>query len=865
MIRLYRALLRLYPAAFRSEYGEEMSAIFVERARGVGLSGRAWMLLAAVPEVTVNAAAAHWDLLRQDLSYTLRSLRRAPAFATTAVLVTALGVGANTAAFTMADFVLLQPLPFPDPESLVRVCSGPAGRGGWGCNNQISPSQYRDYAERTSSFERMGAFERTAANLVGGGEPQRLALARLTDEVFPLLGVPAALGRVFGEGGAAPDDERVAVLGHGLWQSRFGGDPRVLGRTIDLDGTSHVVVGVMPASFRFPDREAQLWTPLRLTEDDYADRFNNYLEGVARLAEGFTFDQAAADLASAHQELAVEQPDLYADAGISFFRMRDTFSPRFRLMLQALCGASLCILVLACANLANLLLARAGAREGELAVRAALGAGRERLARQLLTESVVLALAGGGAGLLVAIAMVPLLSLMVPETLPIASAPALDLRLVSVAVGFTALTGLGFGLFPALQAGRHPALDALRTGLRGDVGGRRAHRAVLVSIEVAASVVLLVTSGLLIRAVSRVETVDPGFRSDQVLAVRTVLPKPKYDSLATRDVFYREVLTRVRALPGVQAAGYTSGLPMVMMGGIAQVVVPGREAEPGAGDLVSRRYVSPQFFEAMGIPLLAGRDFEEADTGDRGWVAIVSESFARRYWPDDGAVGKELVYQDRARTVVGVVGDIRVRGLERTSEPQMYLTASQVPVGAISAYDLKDMVVRTSGPPTALLSGVRAIIHDVDPDQPISDVMTLDDLLANQTASRRAQLRVLVTLAVVALLLAGVGIHGLLAYTVAQRRREIGVRLALGAEPGAIVRRVAWDGVRLVLIGLLPGVAIAYVAGRSMSALLFGVRPADPATMAAAVGLCLGTALVGALMPALRAVRTSAVAVMRAE
>ncbi|MCI0432875.1 MAG: ABC transporter permease, partial [Gemmatimonadetes bacterium] len=498
--------------------------------------------------------------------------------------------------------------------------------------NQLSPANYRDFKDQTTSFKALGAFRRDAVNLVDGGEPQRLPMAAVTTDVLALLGVPAVVGRVF-DANAGPAEGRAVVIGHGLWQARFGGDPGVLGRTLNLDGAPHTVIGVMPSSFHFPTRDVQVWKPLQFVEEDFLDRGDTYLESVGRLADGVTFEQARADLDRVVARLARDYPETNEESGVSFFRMRDEFSPRFRLMLQALCGASLCILVLACANLGNLLLARAGARERELAMRAALGAGKERLVRQLITESITLASIGGAAGVLVALTSFPLLSLLVPSTLPIGSEPNLNLRMLALAALFTALTGLGFGIVPALRAGGRAALDALRGGRSR--GPKQRYRSVLVAIEVAASVVLLVSSGLLIRAMLRVQATDPGFQAEGVLTLRTVLPKPKYADTLKRELFYRDVLTEVRSIPGVHSAAYTSGLPMVLTGGIARVVLPGQEVRRDGDYSVSRRYVTPQFFGALGIPLLSGRDLEEADYGGRGYVAVVSESFFRRYWPDE--------------------------------------------------------------------------------------------------------------------------------------------------------------------------------------------------------------------------------------
>jgi putative ABC transport system permease protein len=865
VIRLYRALLHFYPASFRIEFGEEMAAVFAQRRAAAGPLARVGLLLEAVADIVPGAVALHWEVLHQDLRSTARTLRHSRGFALTAILVTALGVGANTAAFSVADFVLLRPLPFPKSQGLVRLCEGPPTGGGWGCMNQLSPANYRDFKDMSASFEIMGAFYRNAVNLVGGGDPQRLTIASMTSEVLPLLGVPPVLGRVLYPTNGGEPDARTAVLGYGLWQSRFGGDPDVLGRTVNLNGVPFQVIGVMPPTFHFPSRDVQLWTPLVLREEDFADRTNTYLEGVGRLRDGVTLEQARADLSVVAARLANEYPETNAETGISFFRMRDELSPRYRLLLMALCGASLCTLLLTCANLANLLLARAAARERELAVRAALGAGRERLVRQMITESVTLAAIGGAAGVVVAVLALPLLARLVPPTLPIAGQPSLDLRVLALAALFTGVTGLGFGLIPALRVSGRTGLAALREGTRSGGGRRQRLRTVLVTLEMAVSVVLLISCGLLIQAVWRVQATDPGFVPHQVLTLKTALPRPKYDSPVRRAEFYRRVLADVRALPGVQSAAYITGLPMVMTGGIWRVVIPGREVPRDGSDAVSLRFVTSQFFRTLSIPLHSGRDVEDGDTGDRAYVAVVSESFVRRHWPDEDPLGKTFEFRDEVRVVVGVVGDVKVRGLERTNEPQLYLPAAQVPEGALINYDPKDLVIRHSAQGVALLPAVRRIVRAADPEQPISDVRTLEDVVAGETATRRAQLRVLGALAAIALVLAGVGIHGLLAYTVSQRSREIGVRLALGAEPAGVARMIMAEGMRLAVFGIVPGVAGAYAAARGMRALLFGVEPADPGTIAAVVGLALVMTVAGSLVPALRAVRVSPMSVMRSE
>ena len=797
----------------------------------------------------------------QDLRYAARTLTRSRAFSLTVILVTALGVGANTAAFSVADFVLFRPLPFPDPDSLVRICEGPRTGAGWGCMNQVSPANYRDFKEMSTSFAAMGAYANDAVNLVGGAEPRRLSIARLDLDVLPLLGVRPLLGRMFEP---ADSGAGVAVLGYGLWQSQFGGSDAVLGRPVNLNGAPFTVIGVMPPAFYFPTRETQMWTLLTLREENYANRSNNYLEGVARLKPGVSVERARGDLEAIAERLAKQYPETNEETGVSFFRMSDNMSPRSRLMLLSLSGASLALLLLTCANLASLLIARAAANERELAVRAALGAGRPRLIRQQITQSVVLTAIGGVLGVLLAVVIVPLFSTLVPPTLPVATQPAVDFRVMGMAAFFTLLTALGFGLFPALRAGR-TGFDALRDGARTGGGAKQRVRATLVMVEVAISVLLLISSGLLIRAVWRVQAVDPGFKTENVLTLRTALPRPKYDDPVRRTQFYDRVLENVRALPGVQSAGFISGLPLVVTGLITGVEIPGQNMRNYRVNGVSHRWITPGYFRTMGIPLLRGRDVEDADTIIRPWAAVVSQSFVSRYWPKEDGIGKQFRHRNQVRTIVGIVGEVRVRGLERSSEPQMYLPAQQADEQNPANFDPKDLVIRHAGQGDALIAAIRDIVRAADPEQPISDVRPLEAVLARDTETRRAQLQVLGVLAVVAVLLSGVGIYGLLAYMVSQRSREIGVRLALGAEPAQVGRMIFSDGMRLALFGIVPGALGAYAVGRWMSTLLFGVSPGDPATFAAAVAIAIAITLAGSLLPAIRAVRVTPMTVLKVD
>jgi predicted permease len=860
-LSFYRALLRLYPASYRAEYEAELLRTFAEANRG--RSGVA-AVFAAIGDVVPNALHAHGAILRQDLHYAGRTLTRSRGFVTTVVLVTALGVGANTATFSVADLVLLRPLPFPNPDELVRLCEGPKEGGGWGCMNELSPANFRDVAAMTTKVRGWGAFTWGGGNLVGFGEPVQTPGMQVSAQVFPTLGVAPLLGRVFETKDGGLRDEASVVIAYGLWQSQFGGDPNVIGKTIRLNDTPRVIIGVMPPGFTFPNAGVQLYTPLILREDDYSDRQNTYLYAIGRLAPNATFEQARAELALVFARLSREHAE-NAETGFSFFKHRDNVFPRNRVMLLALCGASLSLLLLTGANLANLLLARASGRERELAVRAALGAGRERLVRQMLTESIVLALIGGVVGVVVAMVAIPLLAHLVPDNLPLAHRPGIDLQALGIAATFTALTGVGFGLLPALAVGGRTGFRALREGTRGGGGRRQRLRTVLVTVEVAMSVVLLVASGLLIRAVWKVQGIDPGFSSENVLTLRTSLaPSLSSDSVRRTD-FYDRVLAGVSALPGVDAAAYTSGLPMVLTGGIAGVEIPGQTPRNRRTNGVSLRYVTPQFFATLGIPVVQGRGVEPADRTGTLPVAVVSESFVREFWPNSLPIGRTFTVRGQELTLVGIVRDIKVRGLERTNEPQLYLAAAQAPSQLGGLYIPKDLVIRASAGAASLVPAVRNIIRRVNPEQPISDVRLMSEVVAGQTADRRAQLRVLVALAVVALLLTGIGIHGLLAFMVAQRSREIGVRLALGAEPARVARMIVGEAARLAVLGGIPGVLVAYAAARAMSALLFGIPPGDPVTLAGGGLVVMVTTLAGSLIPAFAAVRVSPLVAMRSD
>jgi predicted permease len=861
-MRLYRALLHLYPASFRAEYGDEMAAIVRRRFRDAsGPLHRVAIAADVVRETIGNAAAVHSDILWKDLRYTARTLSRARGFALTAILIVSVGIGANTAAFSITDFVLLRPLPFQDPDRLVTVMQTAVGYP----RMELSPANYRDWKTAATSFASMGVYNNTAANLLGNGEPERLSGALVSADLFPTLGVQAALGRIFAAGDDLEKATPTVVLSDGLWRAAFGADPGVLGRKVTLNDQSYQVIGVMPPGFAFPRRDAEFWIPLVFEASDFEDRNNNELYGVARLKPGATLATARTEMYLIAEQTRRQYPNENEHTGAAVNRLRDNLSRQSRVTFIALVGAAICVLLIVCANLANLLLARALGRRQELSARTALGAGRERLIRQLATESAVLAVLGGALGVLTAMAIVPFIWRLVPVSLPTTATPGIDLRVLLFAAGLTMVTALAFGVLPMLNVLSDVDARGLREGPRAIGGSKERLRGALVIGEVVASIVLLVITGLLIRALWTVQGTDPGFRPEGVLTLRTALPIPKYAVTARRADFYSRVITQVRALPGVVNAAYITSVPMALRGGIWPVGLNGEAVERTQDNTASLRYATPGFFDTLQIPLLMGRDFSNTDTATTQAVAIVSRSLADRHWPGQDPLGRRFNFAFKDRTIVGVVGNVRVRGLESESEPQVYLPNTQVDDGWILGYTPKDLVIRASTPLAQLVPAVRQIIRNVDPQQPITDVRPMTDVIDAETASRTLQVRVLLGFAVVAFLLAAIGIHGVLSFAVSQRTPEIGVRIALGAQRRDILAMIVKRGAVLVAAGVLPGLAVAYLAGRLLQALLFGVPPADPVTFAAVLGLTLVMALAGTILPALRALRIDPIKAIRAD
>jgi predicted permease len=863
-MRLYAILLHLYPASFRAEYSGEMRAMFARRWRDHARGGRTWLLLDALADALRNAPALHWEIVRQDVAFALRTIRRAPMVSATVVLVTALGIGATTAAFSVADHVLIKPLPFADPGRLVKVWQLPPGGG----TLQASPGNFRDWRAENASFSSMAAFSLYSANLVGGGEPLQLDGSWVSGDLFGLLGVPPLAGRTI-----APEDDRVTapttvVISERLWRTRFGAEPGVLGTSIILDDMPHVVVGIMPRTFEFPARTVDFWVPFQFDAEAYVYT-NPYLDVIGRLKPGVSAQQADAEMQTLAREIGrrVESDRVTAMSAL-VSPLRDEISRQSRLLLWGLVGAAACLILIACTNLANLLLTRGLARRKELAVRAALGAGRHRLMRQMLTESAILAVAGGAAGVAIAAGAIPSIARLVPSSLPIAEVPALDLRLLALAAVMTLGTAIGFGLLPALHTARQADAAALRTGARSGAGrGSERLRSVLVVAQVSVSVLLLVACGLLLRSVLNVEGTEIGFRSEGVLVARTTLPVPKYEVVAVRQRFFGQVLDDVRAIPGVASAGYITGLPFAMRGRVWSVAVPERPELPPEERIVSLRQITPGFFATLGIPVVAGRDVSESDTQTSQQVAVVSASFVRRFWPGENPIGRRFSGSGPVgeRVVVGVVGDIRWRGMEQESEPQLYLAYGQVRDGSLIGHIPRELVVKSSLSASVLVPRIRSAVARADAQQPVSNIQPLTDIVAGETAPRRVQVRVLGAFAIVALLLAAIGLHGLLAYNVSQSTREIGVRVALGAARSGILGMVMRHGMRLAIAGVVIGAVAAVAAGRILQSLLAGVSVTDAPAFGAATSLVVLATAAGSLLPALRAVRVDPVEVMRAE
>jgi putative ABC transport system permease protein len=813
-----------------------------------------------------------WTLW-QDLRYGVRVLLKKPAFSLVAVLMLALGIGANAAVFSVVNAVILRPFPYEESDRLVMIWEAQPSQGL--PFMFASPPNYADWREQNRSFEELAAFTSRDFFLAQGDEPVRVSGAQISASLLPLLRVAPTLGRAFTPEEDGPGGPLAVLLSQKLWQSRFGADPGVVGRSVTIDNQSYRVVGVMPQSFKFPPaialegntptQQAELWTPLA-TDMKAGQRGAHFMTVIGRLKPGVTIESASADLSTTASRLEQAYPETNAGWTITLTPFEQQVLGRVRPVLLTLLIAVGCVLLIACVNIANLLLAQGAGRQKEMAVRAALGAGRGRLLRQLLTESLVLALLGGLAGLLLATWGVDLLLGLAPGDIPRLEEVGIDLRVMGFAFGVTFLTGLLFGLLPALGASSPNLLRWLKESgqATGQPPSNRLLQNSMVVIEVALSLVLLVGAGLLLRSFARLQAVDPGFQPERTVTMRVTLPRVKYTERAQRAAAFAEMEKRVGAASGIEAAGFALEAPLAGDQQGTEILIEGEaKPQPGEDHHTGFTFVTPGYFRAMGIPLLRGRAFTEQDTPQSPPVVVINEALARRYFPGTDPLGKRvrLGFNDEvAREVVGVVGAVHQSALSEEARPGTYTPFQQVPWSRTMT-----LVVRSNLQPTAALASVREQLRAVEQDAPIYDVKSMNEIVAESVARPKFAALLLGVFAGVALLLASIGLYGVISYSVTQRTREIGIRMALGAQPKDVLQMVLGAGLRLILTGLLIGVAASFALTRLMKSLLFGVTATDPLTYVGVCAMLSAVALLACYLPARRATKVDPMEALRYE
>ncbi len=804
------------------------------------------------------------ETLFSDVRYALRSLLKRPGFTLTAVVALGLGIGANTAIFSVINGVLLRSLQYANPDRLVMVWERFAQNPDH--QNVVAPANFLDWQKRSRSFDKIAAVWDARLNFTGSGDPIEVPAQLVSAGFFPALGVQPVIGRWLTEDEDRPGATLVAVLSHRLWQERFGGNPAVVGQQVTISGRSYTITGVMPPGFHFLNDQVQVWKPLALDPAvDQRKTSGRFLRCVARLAPGVTLEQAQAELNVIARQLEQQYPTYNTGWSVSLVPIREQIVGDIRPILLVLLGAVAFVLLIACANVANLLLARAASRQRELALRAALGASRMRLIRQLLTESVLLALCGGIAGIALAYWGVELLIAFGPDSIPRLHEIGIDLRVLIFTFTISLLTGIAFGLVPAMQSSRADVNEALKEGSRGSTGTRSRLRSAFVVAEVSLALVLLVGAGLMIRSFMRLHSVKTGFESDRVLTMRVQLPGAKYREDQQRVAFFKQAQERIATLPGVKAIGAINFLPLTGLASSTSFTIAGQPAAaPGQEPGTEVRVISGAYFAAMGIPLVKGRTFDEHD-GPGSRVLVVNETFARRFFPNEDAVGKRVVInwapvgEPPVDEIIGVVGDIRETALERDPNPAIYWPLTREP------YPFMTLIVRSAIDPMQLAASIQKEIRAIDPDQPVADVRTLDAVVAKSIARPRFDTLLLGVFAAVALVLASVGLYGVMNYSAAQRTHEIGIRMALGASRSDIMRLVLGNGMLLTLIGVAIGVLASIALTRVMQSLLFGVNATDLVTFTAVSLVLAAVALLATYIPARKATRVDPTVALRYE
>ncbi len=808
------------------------------------------------------------DLIIKDIRYAVRSLLKQRGFTAIAVITLALGIGANTAIFSVVNAVLLRSLPYPHPEHMVYVFEGrlsdPKFEGSYSSQN------FSDMRSRNHSFDSYSALNFISFTLTGDRQPEAVNGVLASADFGRVMGLPPALGRWFTAEEDAPGKEHVALISDGLWKRRFGADPQVVGKNVQLNGEPYTIIGVMPVDWNFPNPNYEVWAPLALDPSKY-DRGHGFLQGVARLKQNTTVEQARADLQSIEEQIKRETPSWGRDLVVKVVPLREHLFGDLDRPLLILLGAVVLVLLVACVNVANLMFGRATARWKEMALRSALGASRWSLVRMLLVESAILAAVSGGLGLLLAKYGVVALVAINPAALPTQEKITIDSYVVAFTCLISLLTVALFGLLPALQVTKTDLTQALRESSRTATGARRLKviRGALVVGEISLSLVLLASAGLLLESLWKLMSVSPGFRAENIVTCRIDLPPTKYPEYKSQADFFHRLLKEAHAIPGIEAASVITSLPFSGSRGTSSFKIDGRPIEQGNEASADRHQVAPGYFAAMGITLLAGRDFTDADDMEHPAVVIINEAAAKRFWPNENPLGKRLTIgmtqelklygKEVSREIVGVVGNVKHEQLKDDFAPEMYIPAWHLPTSSMT------LIVRAKAPPDSLINSMRQAVQSIDPDQPIRRAQTLQAAIARTVAPLRFVAALLTLFAVLALVLAIIGIYGVMSYAVAQRTPEIGVRMALGAQYHDVLKLIMGHGVMLTLAGIGLGLACALALTRVMASLLFEVKPTD-ATMFAVVSISQAIiAMVACYIPARRATKVDPLVALRYE